>query len=97
MDEYTKSRFLLLTAEWKYQFRFCSHTPMGIKAYQDIIEMGEEVLPLIFQSMIEESAHWFHALHMITGQSPVPPEHAGRVKLMERYWIDWAVEKGYIK
>jgi hypothetical protein len=35
-------------------------------AYQEIIAMGEAVVPLILEEMIVRPAYWFHALESIT-------------------------------
>ena len=38
-----------------------------------------------------ESTHpgWFALLHEITGQAPVPDEHAGDMRKMAEHWVEW--------
>ena len=64
-------------------------------AYQRIIGMGPAVLPLVFRELRQAPDHWFWALACITGENPVPQEHAGALKAMTRDWLNWAKDKGY--
>lgn len=65
-------------------------------AYQQVIKMGEPVLPLIFRYMDEgKGGFWFHALHAITGADPIPRELWGKIREMENVWLTWAREQGY--
>lgn len=68
-------------------------------AYEDIIDMGQDVLPLIIDEMKKElegekGVHlWFFALHKITNENPVPSSQWGDVREMAKTWIKWAEEK----
>ena len=73
-------------------------------AYQQVIKMGEPVLPLIFRYMDGgKGGFWFDALHAITGADPTPPPKqlpvpgwvALDIKGMERAWLQWGREQGY--
>ena len=73
-------------------------------AYQQVIEMGEPVLPLIFRCMdAGKGGFWFDALCAITGENPtLPPDQlpvpgwvALDIKGMEQAWLQWAREQGY--
>ena len=73
-------------------------------AYQQVIKMGEPVLPLIFRYMDGgKGGFWFDALCAITGENPtLPPEQlpvpgwvALDIKGMEQAWLQWAREQGY--
>lgn len=63
-------------------------------AYQEIIGLGEEVLPLIFRELEKEPAPWFWALKAITRNDPVKPEERGIDSLMAKAWLEWAKENG---
>lgn len=66
-------------------------------AYQQIIGMGNEALPLIFRELANgEPDHWFWALRAITGEDPVSPEHRGDIDAMTRAWLQWARKKHYL-
>ena len=59
------------------------------RAYQEIIGMGKEAIPLILRDLEETRAPWFWALNSITGKSPVRPEDRGDVDTMTAAWLDW--------
>ncbi|HDY67966.1 MAG TPA: hypothetical protein ENH85_09265 [Candidatus Scalindua sp.] len=65
-------------------------------AYQQIIGMGRNTIPLILAELKERPGHWFWALKSITGEDPVLPEQRGRIKEMTKAWLNWGRDKGYI-
>jgi hypothetical protein len=70
--------------------RFTEHP-----AYQAVVDLGPDVLPLLLQELERESDHWFRALHALTGANPVPKESRGRVRDMASSWRHWGREHGY--
>src|SRR5947209_7891445 len=72
-------RFADLVRQWKEATRFASSiTDMATHpAYQQLIGMGKEALPLILDELRREPDHWFWALKAITGEDPVPPADRG--------------------
>lgn len=89
--------FNLLVAQWKQETslfssldKICMHP-----AYQRIIGMGEKILPLIFNELERNPAHWFWALSAITGENPIQPEQRGNLRKMTQAWLDWANSHGY--
>ena len=95
--ETTKERFKRLAAIWKSETRFLSSTPKMAEhpAYQEIISMGDEVVPFILRELESKPDHWFKALRAITGAQPVPQADAGNVTLMTKAWLSWGREHGY--
>ncbi|HSW09711.1 MAG TPA: hypothetical protein VLK32_02285 [Bacillota bacterium] len=89
-------RFKSLAAVWR---RECAHLS-SIRdmvlhpAYQQIIGMGKDALPLLIRELDRNPDHWFWALRAITGEDPVRPEHRGDVRLMAQDWVDWARKRG---
>lgn len=65
-------------------------------AYQRIIGLGPDVIPVILDSMRAEPDHWFVALSALTGADPVPEEARGRLRAMTQAWIDWGAEEGFL-
>src|SRR5947207_10431415 len=53
-------------------------------AYQQIIGMGKEAIPLILEELQREEDHWFWALKSITGDDPVAPSERGQLPKMTR-------------
>lgn len=64
-------------------------------AYQEIIRLGEPVVPLLLRDLQTNRRHWFAALQAITGANPVPPEDAGKIDRMAEAWLEWGRRKGY--
>ena len=57
------------TVHWSNITEKCSHP-----AYQQIIALGPEVLPLIFAELEREPDDWFVAIRALTGVNPLPPQ-----------------------
>jgi hypothetical protein len=90
-------RFLALAALWK---RDCGPYSSSAKlaehpAYQQIIAMGPEVVPLLLRELEREPDHWFRALHAITGANPAPASSSGKIREMASAWLHWGREQGY--
>jgi hypothetical protein len=65
-------------------------------AYQQIIGIGPDAIPLILQELERKPGHWFWALKSITGEDPVLPEHRGQIAKMTESWLSWGYEKGHL-
>ena len=66
------------------------------QAYQELIALGTAALPAILKDMDKtKDGHLAKALTAITGASPIPPEHRGRIKEIAEDWLNWAREHGY--
>ena len=93
-----RRRFQELADRWQEETVFLSNS--GRKnahpAQQEIISMGEPVVPLILERMRSRGGHWFEALQQITGARPVPPESQGRIKEMTQAWLEWGERNGYV-
>ncbi|HKN71524.1 MAG TPA: hypothetical protein VJX30_10860 [Terriglobales bacterium] len=76
-----------------------SITEMSIlPAYQKIIGMGEDAVPLILAELKSEGDdpdQWFWALIAITEENPVKPEDQGNFRKMAQAWFQWAEAEGY--
>src|SRR5438067_650208 len=64
-------------------------------AYQEIIGMGWEVVPLLLRDLARQGTHWFWALHVITGADPVAPVDRGDFDQVVEAWLSWGRAKGY--
>ena len=91
--------FQKLAAEWKEKSLHLSNTAQMamLKSYQRIIGLGMAAVPLILEELRRQPDQWFWALEAITGENPVPPTAAGKVRLMAEAWIDWGKQHGPIK
>lgn len=93
-----EATFRELADEWREATRLSSSlTEMFLnRAYQRIIGMGPTAVPLILRELQQRPAHWFWALSSITGEDPVNPEDAGRLRVMTAAWLRWGQERGYL-
>lgn len=91
-------RFRDLVRQWKEATLLTSSgTEMALHpAYQQIIGMGKEAIPLILDELQREDDHWFWALQSISGENPVPLADRGQVAKMTQAWLDWGQLHGYI-
>ncbi|MBD2164712.1 hypothetical protein H6G04_09885 [Calothrix membranacea FACHB-236] len=89
--------FIALVKQWREENRGVSSTNQISMhpAYQQIIGMGEAVIPLLLRELEKKSGQWFWALKSITREYPVPPEHRGNTKKMTQAWLEWGRRKGY--
>ena len=93
-------RFQGLSTQWDAATRYRSntHTLRNHPVYQELIALGEPIVPLILEELERESnVSWFIVLAAITGENPVRPALAGRVDAMARAWLDWRRQRGYVK
>lgn len=63
-------------------------------AYQQIVGMGPQVLPLLLRELEDRQGHWFWALRAIVKEDPVRSDHQGVVAEMTKDWLNWAHRKG---
>ena len=96
--EQVEQRFRILVASWKAQSEFLSSlTSMAmLRPYQEIIGMGQAVLPLLLRELRDEPDYWFWALEAITVANPVPSECRGDLDAMTNAWLHWGRERGYL-
>ena len=95
----TEQRFRELANQWKTECALISSTnDMATNfAYQQIIGMGPDVLPILLEEMQRDPDHWSWALRAITGENPVKDEHRGNLTLIAQDWIQWGKENGLLK
>ncbi|MBI5865351.1 MAG: hypothetical protein HZB38_12750 [Planctomycetes bacterium] len=93
-----RERFQRLARQWREDTRWLSSTTdiAMHPAYQAIIGMGPEALPMIVDDLRENAGHWYWALKAISNEDPVPPGDRGAIKRMKAAWLRWAEEKGIV-
>jgi hypothetical protein len=91
-------RFRRRVEEWERDTRFTSslNDIVRHRSYQEIIEMGEPVVPLILNDLQKTGRFWFPALVQITRENPVDPADSGRINKMTKAWIKWGKQRGRI-
>jgi len=90
-----EEQFKALAEEWYRETRMLSSTPQMVlhPAYQKIIGMGKEALPLIFKELKRTRGHWLWALAMITRQDHAKPGQTFRQAVDS--WLAWGEKMGY--
>jgi hypothetical protein len=91
--------FLQLVDRWRAETRFSSSSREIVfhPAYQRIIGLGPEVVPLILQRLKQRPEHWFWALTALTGASDVvPPNERGDLAAMTARWLAWGRQRGLV-
>lgn len=93
-----ETTFYQLIEQWRMEMRGVSSTDrMSMHpAYQQIIGMGSDVIPLLLRELEKKSGRWFWALKSITREDPVTPEQRGKTNEMIEAWLNWGIKKGYI-
>lgn len=93
-----RRKFARLAAQWRSETAMLSSvTEMAVHpAYQAIIGMGPNVVPLLIRDLAEQPTHWFWALKAITGIDPVAPADRGNARKMTQAWLNWGKERGHL-
>jgi hypothetical protein len=92
-----EERFRRLEAAWTAATGYLSSSTDIVehRAFQEIIQMGEGVVPLMLRDLQERPRLWVWALPEITGANPVSASDAGNIARMSEAWLRWGREHGY--
>lgn len=95
-----RERFRALTDRWYDETGGLSNpsTILAHPSVSEILAMGKDVLPLIFEEYAREPhLEWAVILRRILGEHPTfPPDSAGRVSMIRDAWLAWGRERGYV-
>ena len=93
-----KDRFFDLAETWRYETAYTSSLDEIImnRAYQQIIGLGPQIIPIILRELQREHDHWFWALKALTAADPVKPEDRGDIARMAHAWIEWGKMVKYL-
>lgn len=94
-----QQKFSRLAAQWKDE---TAHVSLAAQraihpAYQRIIGIGPDAIPLILEELQRSPDDWFWALNAITEADPVPDENKGNLAKMASAWIQWGRKRGYLE
>ena len=91
-------KFYTLASQWESEVEGMSSTAQMSQhpAYQEIISMGTQIVPLLLKELQNNPLQWLSALSQITGENPIKPEQRGKIKQMAEAWLEWGKNKGYI-
>lgn len=96
VTESLETRFRKLEAKWKADTQFLSDAGriIGHPAFQEIINLGDEVVPLLLRDLESSPSLWVWALPEITGNNPVAASDQGNIRKMTEAWLTWGRQKG---
>lgn len=96
-DRTVGAQFRKLEKRWKRETMHISSLDerYGHRSYRQIIGLGPDVIPFILESLRTEPDYWFYALRLLTGEDPVSPSAAGRMRKMADAWLKWGRSHGY--
>ena len=95
--ESIEQRFRRLESIWTAETGYLS-APSEIvnhPAFQEIIRLGDAVVPFMMRDLEERPRLWVWALSDITGADPVPAADRGNICKMSELWLRWGKEHGY--
>ena len=92
-----EERFRRLESTWLAEVGYSSSSTVlrSHPAFQEIIALGEAVVPLMLRDLEERPRLWVWALPEITGANPVPASDTGDIRKMSAAWLTWGKAKGY--
>jgi hypothetical protein len=95
--ESIEQRFRRLEATWLAEVGYSSSSNVlrNHPAFQEIIALGEAVVPSMLRDLEERPRLWVWALPRITGADPVPEFARGNIAKMSEAWLRWGREHGY--
>lgn len=95
--EGAEAKFRRLAAVWAAETAYVSSTSdlVAHPAFQEIVGMGQAVIPLLLRELEKGTGHWRRALRRITGVDPVPPADRGNIAKAAEAWLRWGKEQGY--
>lgn len=98
-DAALRQIFLDLATRWRQGTRLSSSLAQITRdpAYKAIVELGEEVVPLLLQELRRQPEPWFAALREITHTDPVAPEQRGDMHAMAAAWLRWGKDHSLIQ
>ena len=95
--ETVEQQFRRLESSWMAEVGYHSSSTILINhpAFQEIISLGDAVVPLLLRDLEREPHLWVWALPRITGANPVEYADRGNIAKMSEAWVRWGKEQGY--
>lgn len=92
-----ETTFNRLLATWREETKYLQfHKIFQHPAYQAIIALGMDAVPLILREMEKKPCHLGHALATIVGEHPITNDMAGDLVRRTEAWLAWGRSRGYI-
>ena|SRR5579859_6527620 len=87
--ETVEQRFRRLESVWRSATAHLSSTSKIVNhpAFQEIVQLGNAVVPFMLRDLSERPRLWVWALPAITGTNPVSATDAGDIAAMSAAWL----------
>src|SRR3954468_2628685 len=91
VTETLEERLRRLEATWLAAVGYSSSSTdlRSHPAFQEILGMGEAVVPLMLRDLEKRPRLWVWALPHLTGADPVPASDRGDIARMSEAWLRW--------
>src|SRR5262245_52149789 len=95
--ESLEQKFQRLATVWRVETASTSSRGdlVAHPAFQEIVDMGPAVIPLLLRELENRGEHWHRALRRITKIDPVAPSDQGNIGKASEAWLRWGREQGY--
>jgi hypothetical protein len=95
--ESLEEQFQRLAEVWRKDMAYVSSTSEQVShpAFQEIIGLGNAIIPLLLRELQQQTGPWHRALRRITGVDPVAAEDRGNLDRLSEAWLRWGREQGY--
>ena len=89
ITETVEQHFRRLESVWNAETGHLSSTTKIINhpAFQEIISLGDAVIPFMLRDLEEGPSLWVWALPRITGVNPITPADGGIIAKMSQAWL----------
>lgn len=92
--------FRELVDQWRQETSYGSVLAKRFRhpAYQQILAMGPDAVPLILARLQDDPDWWFHALSTLTGVNPLRDGgNSGNFNTAREDWLTWGREQGLVE
>ena len=79
------------TAPFSASWQIAAHP-----AYQQIADLGDDVIPLLLGRLAQPCVQWMMALCAVTGEDPSTTAHSGNIARMADDWLIWGRQRGFL-
>lgn len=95
-DPPERQRFEALASQWEAETEFMSRQSQTVMhpAYQQVIGMGPDAVPLLLERLRDNPDNWFWALTAITGEDP--GKDSSTLLEARDAWLEWGREHGFL-
>ena len=98
LDVFLAEKFRGLADRWRAETRYISSLSEieEHETFQEIVEMGQSVIPLVLQELSEKPSWLLLALDALVEEPPILEASEGGLLDSANAWIEWGKKIGYL-